>query len=205
MSLGVVNEQHFWTRLCHELGLDELAELDFETRSSRGAELQKEVASAIATRERDALVTALAEAGVPVAPVLRRSEMVATAPFPPFPIRLGLPERPGSRPDPRRAPRTGVSRMTADGRPPRRGSTEHAARTADIPTEPSRRLAVVTCMDSRIDVFGLFGLDLGDAHVIRNAGGRVTDDVLRSLALSTTLLGIDSVVLMQHTGVDSKG
>ena len=73
------------------------------------------------------------------------------------------------------------------------------ARTAGIPTEPRRRLAIVTCMDSRIDVFGLFGLQLGDAHVIRNAGGRVTDDVLRSLALSSTLLGIDCAVLMQHT------
>ncbi len=68
-------------------------------------------------------------------------------------------------------------------------AAQTAARTAGIPTEPRRRLAVVTCMDSRIDVFGLFGLDLGDAHVIRNAGGRVTDDVLRSLALSSTLLG----------------
>jgi crotonobetainyl-CoA:carnitine CoA-transferase CaiB-like acyl-CoA transferase len=99
LSLGVVNEQHFWTRLCHQLGLDELADLDFEARSSRGAELQKAVASAIATRQRDALVTALAEAGVPVAPVLRRSEMVAMTLFPSCPIRLGLPERPGSVPN----------------------------------------------------------------------------------------------------------
>jgi alpha-methylacyl-CoA racemase len=98
VSLGVVNEQHFWSRLCRELGLDERANLDFETRSGRGAELQKEVASAIARRERDALVSALADAGVPVAPVLQRSEMVTAAPFPPFPIRLGLPERPGSVP-----------------------------------------------------------------------------------------------------------
>jgi carbonic anhydrase len=79
------------------------------------------------------------------------------------------------------------------------------ARTAGIPTEPRRRLAVVTCMDSRIDVFGLFALDLGDAHVIRNAGGRVTEDVLRSLALSSTLLGVDSVVLMQHTRCGLEG
>jgi crotonobetainyl-CoA:carnitine CoA-transferase CaiB-like acyl-CoA transferase len=98
VSLGVVNEQHFWSRLCHELGLDDLADLDFETRSRRGTELQKEVASAIARRERDALVTVLADAGVPVAPVLRRSEMVAASPFPPFPIRLGLPQRPGAVP-----------------------------------------------------------------------------------------------------------
>src|SRR3954464_14044315 len=64
---------------------------------------------------------------------------------------------------------------------------------------PSRRLAVVTCMDARIDVFAALGLHLGEAHVIRNAGGRVTDDVLRSLALSSYVLGVDTVVVMQHT------
>jgi carbonic anhydrase len=64
---------------------------------------------------------------------------------------------------------------------------------------PSRRLAVVTCMDARIDVFAALGLRLGEAHVIRNAGGRVTDDVLRSLALSSHVLGVDTVVVMQHT------
>jgi carbonic anhydrase len=64
---------------------------------------------------------------------------------------------------------------------------------------PSRRLAVVTCMDARIDVFAVLGLRLGEAHVIRNAGGRVTEDVLRSLALSTHVLGVDTVVVMQHT------
>jgi carbonic anhydrase len=84
-------------------------------------------------------------------------------------------------------------------------AAQKAARTAGIPTEPRQRLAVVTCMDSRIDVFGVFALELGDAHVIRNAGGRVTDDVLRSLALSSTLLGIDSVVLMQHTRCGLEG
>lgn len=64
---------------------------------------------------------------------------------------------------------------------------------------PSRRVAVVTCMDARIDVFAVLGLSLGEAHVIRNAGGRVSDDVLRSLALSTHVLGVDTVVVMQHT------
>jgi carbonic anhydrase len=54
-------------------------------------------------------------------------------------------------------------------------------------------------MDARIDVFAALGLHLGEAHVIRNAGGRVTDDVLRSLTVSTHLLGVDTVVLMQHT------
>jgi carbonic anhydrase len=65
--------------------------------------------------------------------------------------------------------------------------------------EPRRRLALVACMDARIDVLATFGLHLGDAQVLRNAGGRVTDDVLRSLALSCNLLGVDSVVVMQHT------
>jgi carbonic anhydrase len=64
---------------------------------------------------------------------------------------------------------------------------------------PSRRLAVVTCMDARIDVFAALGLHLGEAHVIRNAGGRITDDVLRSLSISVHILGVDTVVVMQHT------
>src|SRR6188508_3470103 len=74
-----------------------------------------------------------------------------------------------------------------------------AARASVADARPSRRLAVVTCMDCRIDVFAVLGLHLGEAHVIRNAGGRVTDDVLRSLALSTHVLGVDTVVIMQHT------
>jgi carbonic anhydrase len=65
--------------------------------------------------------------------------------------------------------------------------------------KPARQLAVVTCMDARIDVFAALGLQLGDAHVIRNGGGRVTEDVLRSLALSTHVLGVRTVVVMQHT------
>ncbi len=64
---------------------------------------------------------------------------------------------------------------------------------------PSRHLAIVTCMDARIDVFAALGLHLGEAHVIRNAGGRVTDDTLRSVAVSSHLLGVDTVVVMQHT------
>lgn len=74
-----------------------------------------------------------------------------------------------------------------------------AARAQVAEARPSRRLAVVTCMDARIDVFAVLGLHLGEAHVIRNAGGRVTDDVLRSLALSTHVLGVETVVVMQHT------
>jgi len=74
-----------------------------------------------------------------------------------------------------------------------------AARASVADARPGRRLAVVTCMDARIDVFAALGLHLGEAHVIRNAGGRVTSDVLRSLALSTHVLGVDTVVVMQHT------
>jgi len=64
---------------------------------------------------------------------------------------------------------------------------------------PSRQLAVVTCMDARIDVLAALGLAVGEAHVLRNAGARVTEDVLRSLALSTHVLGVDTAVVMQHT------
>ena len=74
-----------------------------------------------------------------------------------------------------------------------------AARANVSDARPSRHLAVVTCMDCRIDVFAALGLHLGESHVIRNAGGRVTEDVLRSLALSAHVLGVDTVVVMQHT------
>jgi carbonic anhydrase len=74
-----------------------------------------------------------------------------------------------------------------------------AARANVADPRPGRHIAVVTCMDARIDVFAVLGLHLGEAHVIRNAGGRVTDDVLRSLALSSQVLGVDTVVVMQHT------
>ncbi len=80
-----------------------------------------------------------------------------------------------------------------------------AARAHVADPRPSRHLAVVTCMDARIDVFAALGLHLGEAHVIRNAGGRVTDDVLRSLALSSGVLGVDTVVVMQHTGCGLAG
>src|SRR5687767_9163780 len=80
-----------------------------------------------------------------------------------------------------------------------------AARALISDPRPSRRLAVLTCMDARIDVFAALGLHLGEAHVIRNAGGRVTDDVLRSLALSSRILGVDTVVVMQHTGCGLEG
>jgi carbonic anhydrase len=64
---------------------------------------------------------------------------------------------------------------------------------------PTRRLAVVACMDSRLDLFGALGLELGEAHIIRNAGGVVTDDVVRSLIISQRLLGTEEVALVHHT------
>jgi len=67
------------------------------------------------------------------------------------------------------------------------------------PLRPKLRLAVVTCMDSRLDLFGALGLHIGDAHLIRNAGGIPTDDVLRSLALSQRSLGTREVVIIHHT------
>src|SRR5688500_10702767 len=80
-----------------------------------------------------------------------------------------------------------------------------AARANVTDPRPGQRLAIVTCMDARIDVFAVLGLHLGEAHVIRNAGGRVTDDVLRSLALSCHVLGVNSVVVMQHTKCGLEG
>src|SRR5258705_12588807 len=80
-----------------------------------------------------------------------------------------------------------------------------AARANVADPRPGRRLAVVTCMDARIDVFAVLGLHLGEALVIRNAGGRVTDDVLRSLALSTHVLGVEAEGVMQHTNCGLAG
>ncbi len=73
------------------------------------------------------------------------------------------------------------------------------------PLRPKLRLAVIACMDSRLDLFGALGLDIGDAHLIRNAGGLPTDDVLRSLALSQHHLGTREVVLIHHTECGMQG
>ena len=67
------------------------------------------------------------------------------------------------------------------------------------PQRPKLRLAIITCMDSRLDLFGALGLEIGDAHLIRNAGGLPTPDVLRSLALSQRSLGTREVVVIHHT------
>ena len=69
----------------------------------------------------------------------------------------------------------------------------------DLPVPPRLQLAVVACMDARIDVHGLLGIAEGDAHVIRNAGGVITDDAIRSLTISQRLLGTTSIMLIHHT------
>jgi carbonic anhydrase len=69
----------------------------------------------------------------------------------------------------------------------------------DLPMPPGKGIAVVACMDARLNVYGLLGLEEGDAHVIRNAGGVVTDDEIRSLAISQRLLGTTEIVLIHHT------
>ncbi|OLR91521.1 beta-class carbonic anhydrase [Actinokineospora bangkokensis] len=71
--------------------------------------------------------------------------------------------------------------------------------TGPLPLPPAKGVAVVACMDARINVYGVLGLQEGEAHVIRNAGGVVTDDEIRSLAISQRLLGTREVILIHHT------
>ncbi|MGO9385334.1 MAG: beta-class carbonic anhydrase [Mycobacterium sp.] len=68
-----------------------------------------------------------------------------------------------------------------------------------LPLPPSKHVAVVACMDARLDVYRILGLNEGEAHVIRNAGGVVTDDAIRSLAISQRLLGTQEIILIHHT------
>jgi carbonic anhydrase len=68
-----------------------------------------------------------------------------------------------------------------------------------LPLPPARKVAVLACMDARLNPYGLLGLHEGDAHVIRNAGGVVTDDEIRSLAISQRLLGTEEIILIHHT------
>jgi carbonic anhydrase len=67
------------------------------------------------------------------------------------------------------------------------------------PAPPAKKVAILACMDARLDPAQILGLEAGDAHVIRNAGGAVTDDAIRSLAISQHLLGTEEIVLIQHT------
>jgi carbonic anhydrase len=71
--------------------------------------------------------------------------------------------------------------------------------TGPLPLPPSRNIAVLACMDARLNVYAILGLNEGEAHVIRNAGGVVTDDEIRSLAISQRLLGTREIILIHHT------
>ena len=81
------------------------------------------------------------------------------------------------------------------------GNAEFAAsfEAGSLPAPPARKLAVLTCMDARILPLGAFGLGTGDAHIVRNAGGRVSDDVLRSLLVSTHTMGVRAIAVVHHT------
>jgi carbonic anhydrase len=70
---------------------------------------------------------------------------------------------------------------------------------ADLPVPPSGKVAIVACMDARLNPYGILGLAEGEAHIIRNAGGVITDDQIRSLAISQRLLGTEEIVLIHHT------
>src|ERR687897_2883287 len=69
----------------------------------------------------------------------------------------------------------------------------------DLPSPPAKGVAVVACMDARLNVYGMLGLEEGDAHVITNAGGVITDDEIRSLTISQRLLGTREIILIHHT------
>jgi carbonic anhydrase len=85
-----------------------------------------------------------------------------------------------------------------------RARAEELAAPGQSP-KPRRKVAVLSCMDARIDLFAMLGLERGDAHVIRNAGGLVTDDALRSLSASQRLLGTQEIVVVMHDGCGLRG
>lgn len=74
-----------------------------------------------------------------------------------------------------------------------------ASFTGPLPLPPSKHVAVVACMDARLNVYGVLGLNEGESHVIRNAGGVITEDEIRSLAISQRLLGTQEIILIHHT------
>jgi len=78
-------------------------------------------------------------------------------------------------------------------------ATYAAGFSGPLPLPPSRHIAVVACMDARLNVYAILGLGEGESHVIRNAGGVVTDDEIRSLAISQRLLGTTEIILIHHT------
>ena len=77
--------------------------------------------------------------------------------------------------------------------------------TSHLPQKPKTHVAIVTCMDSRLHVAHALGLALGDAHILRNAGGRVTDDTIRSLVISEQQLGTREIVVLHHTDCGMQG
>lgn len=77
--------------------------------------------------------------------------------------------------------------------------------TGPLPPPPALRLAVIACMDARLNVYGILGMAEGDAHVLRNAGGVVTSEEIRSLAVSQRLLGTREIILIHHTGCGMLG
>ena len=79
------------------------------------------------------------------------------------------------------------------------GAYEASFDKGELALPPSRRVAIVACMDARLNPYGLLGLQEGEAHVIRNAGGVITDDEIRSLAISQRLLGTEEIMLIHHT------
>jgi carbonic anhydrase len=85
------------------------------------------------------------------------------------------------------------------------GSRTEELAAPGLSPRPRRKVAVLTCMDTRLDVFPMLGLERGDAHIIRNAGGLVTDDAIRSLSASQRLLGTEEIVVVMHQGCGLHG
>ena len=85
------------------------------------------------------------------------------------------------------------------------GSRAEELAAPELNPRPRRKVAVLTCMDTRIDPLAMLGLERGDAHIIRNAGGLVTDDAIRSLSASQRLLGTDEIVVVMHQGCGLHG
>src|SRR5512132_2575330 len=98
------------------------------------------------------------------------------------------------RPDPRRK-----QMSTTDDLLKNNESFAQGFNKGDLPLPPARKIAIVACMDARLNPYPILGLELGDAHVIRNAGGVITDDEIRSLAISQHLLGTEEIMLIHHT------
>jgi carbonic anhydrase len=97
------------------------------------------------------------------------------------------------------------SMSTADEMLEAAGSRAGELAAPGLSPRPRRRVAVLACMDTRIDLFPMLGLERGDAHIIRNAGGLVTDDAIRSLSASQRLLGTDEIVVLMHEGCGLHG